>query len=304
MNMPPEPIRPNFLIIGAPRCGTTSLHDMLGQHPDIFMSAIKEPHFFAGLDFPFPDNEILKITKDPATYQALFAGADDKLCGESSTYYLADPDAPRNIHTYNPDMKLIAVLRNPIERAYSHYLVFDRHGKQPQSFYEMVDEQVRSGGPLARNVVELGKYGSQLERYRQLFPAEQLLVLDFEELTRRPEAALTKILAFLQVDPSYAAQLAANKAKNTYQVPRNKLVAKVLGSKQLIRLGLRVLPRGFGNYVRNNILLKKSKKAPIDERAAALLWQTYQPEMEKLNRLLGSDMHLLPAPTTVNRKEE
>lgn len=261
---------------------------MLARHPDIFMSPIKEPHYFSSIKFPFPEHDILQVTKDPTSYRKLFRAARTKLSGESSAFYLADPAAPAKIKAYNPDMKLIAILREPIERAHSHYLLYNRRGAQPQTFYERVKQLVEEGGEsLVYNIVELGKYGSQLANYRRYFPAEQLLILSFNDLRTEPQATLEKVLVFLGADKAPAAALAAAQAQNGYQVPRNKLFAHVLGNLQIIKWGLRLLPRKMISLVRNNFLLKEGKKEVIDARAMALLKSVYEPEIIKVQELMA-----------------
>ena len=252
------------------------------------MSAVKEPHYFAGIDFPFPENEILHVTKNKNEYERLFSDAGSRIAGESSSYYLADPEAPGKIYTHNPKMKIIAILRDPVERAYSHYLLYNRRGKQPETFYEKVRELQQGSSPLVYDIVELGKYGKQLERYKKYFPADQMLVLTFDEFTKQPVPTLNKILAFLAVDVEPSQRLAAHKAENTYQIPRGNLAEKVLANQQVMRLGLKVVPRPLIRYVRNELLLKKSTKEPIDPRAAVILREIYNPEMKKVKRLLRS----------------
>ena len=118
---------PNFLVIGAAKSGTSSLYMYLKQHPEIYMSPIKEPHFFS-----FDDES--KMTKGPGDpihkaitnfddYQAQFDGVtDEKAIGEASTSYLYRPEAPGRIHAMLPDAKLIVILRNPVDRAFSAYM--------------------------------------------------------------------------------------------------------------------------------------------------------------------------------------
>jgi len=285
-----ELTRPNFLVIGAPRSGTTSLHDMLAQHPDIFMSAIKEPHFFSSLDFPFPDNDILQITKDPEAYEALFAQAGDKISGESSTYYLFDPEAPARIKAYNPAMKLIAILREPVQRAHSHYLLYDRRGKQPP-FHSTV-ERLMAGdvGSPVYDIVRLGLYGEQLQNYYRHFPSEQLLVVNFRDFTQRPVETLEQILTHIGADASYAAQLAEAKPQNQYQVPRSQTLAKLTNNPTVLKTTMKLVPRPVLRAARNNLLLKKGAggKEPVDAAMAAKLRAFYAADEKILADLLGT----------------
>lgn len=284
-------VRPNFLVIGAPRCGTTSLHDILGQHPDIFMSAVKEPHYFSSFDFPFPENDILQVTKDKATYESFFAEAGDKLCGESSSYYLADPKAPAKIKAYNPDMKLIAIVREPVSRAYSHYLLYDRRGKQEFSFRDTIELQLKDKPdvPDVYNLVELGRYEHQLANYYKHFPKEQILVVLFDDFTKRQVETIERILTFLEVDPTPAELLAESKPQNQYQVPRNQAIARITNNPKLMKTAMQLVPRPALRFVRNKILLKKdAAKQPLDPAAADILKTAYKGEINQLAKLLNT----------------
>ncbi|HVX24454.1 MAG TPA: sulfotransferase [Candidatus Saccharimonadales bacterium] len=280
--------QPQFLVIGAPRCGTTSLHDKLSRHPDIFMSAVKEPHFFASFDFPFPENEIHHVTHDKKVYQQLFAGAGNKLTGESSTYYLADPAAPANIAAYNPKMKLIAILRDPVDRAYSQYLQHARRGQQAKSFTQTMNDLLAGEAvPAVYDLVMLGRYGEQLQRYYAQFSKDQILVVMFDDLTQRPVETLTQILKFLEVDTSLAVDLAKAEAQNQHQVPRSQLLAKVSNNQQVMKIGLKVIPRPLLRLLRNKVLLKKGDhKEPLDADMVQRLRATYAADNKILAKLL------------------
>jgi hypothetical protein len=119
---------PNFLIIGAAKSGTTSLHHYLKQHPQVYMSQIKEPSFFAfegtkpAIPGPWKRWAAHNFITDIQAYRSLFQGVSDEVAiGEASTIYLVHPTAPQRIRHYVPDAKLIAILRDPAERAYSNY---------------------------------------------------------------------------------------------------------------------------------------------------------------------------------------
>lgn len=291
-----EPTWPNFFIVGEPRSGTTTLHDWMSQHTDIYMSSVKEPHYFSKIEFPSPDNEVLHITRDTQTYLKLFSsGKDCPVRGESSTYYLADPAAPRLISETVPTAKLIAVLRDPIERAYSHYLLYNRRGKQKLSFYETIQRDITKPEDqnLAHNLVELGRYHKHISNYLQYFPQNQLLVLLFDDLHNHPKETMAQIFDFLGVEAGQADDIDTGKAQNTYQQPRNELLGKLMANKHLTSLGLKILPRPLLQQIRNEILLIKSTKPPLDPAAKKMLQETYEPEINKLETLLNRDFSAL-----------
>lgn len=203
---------PNLLIIGAPRAGTTMLRLELQRHPDIFMSPRKEPLFFAveGLRRPFVgpcDNQGIR---DRQTYRSLFAGVcDEKVIGEASPMYLYSPQAPAQIKHYLPDVKLIAILRNPIDRAYSHFLLHRLLKYEPlpgfrEAILEIREQEGWSPFFLYR---EIGLYGEQLQRYRSIFQPEQMRVLLFEDWQQKPKEVIAGILRFLDLDRPFAIRI-------------------------------------------------------------------------------------------------
>ena len=143
---------PNFLIIGANKAGTTSIYSYLKQHPQIYMSPVKEPMFFTlegkNIDRTEVSRQITLKTavNDIEDYQALFQGvSNEKAIGEASTAYLHCPWCAERIKQYIPDVKLIAILRDPIERAYSNYLMYVRWGLETLDFPEAVRQEETMG---------------------------------------------------------------------------------------------------------------------------------------------------------------
>src|SRR5215203_3559900 len=168
---------PNFLIIGAMKSGTTALYYYLEQHPEIYMSPVKEPNFFSSQG---QQNAVDAVTNIGA-YQHLFKGAsDEKAIGEASHSYLYEPGAATAIRRYIPEAKLIAILRNPIERAYSHFLHMVRSGTEPlDDFTQALQEKEAVGVHKERtfqDYIGRGLYYEQLRRYFGTFPREQVKV--------------------------------------------------------------------------------------------------------------------------------
>lgn len=288
---------PHFFVVGEPRSGTTSLHDLLAQHPDIYMSQVKEPHYFSEIQFPSPDNEVLQITRDEQGYLALFAeAAAGQLRGESSTYYLADPASPRLLHDALPEAKLIAVLRDPIDRAYSHYLLYNRRGNQKKSFYETVQYNIETPNDqqdLTYNLVELGRYHKHVSNYLKYFSKNRLLVLLTDDLHKRPQETLEQIFEFLGADKNQASKIQPGEAQNSYSRPRNQISSFLLANKTITSVGLKLLPRPLLQKLRYGVLLKQDSKPLLDPRAKALLRQAYEPEVRQLEKLLERDLNVL-----------
>ena len=165
---------PNFLIIGAMKSGTTALYYYLEQHPEIYMSPVKEPNFFSSQEQENAADAVTHI----GSYQHLFRGVSgEKAIGEASHSYLYDPRAAAEIRSYIPGAKLIATLRNPIDRAYSHFLYMVRSGTEPLDDFAQALREEEVGIHKERtfqDYIGRGLYYDQLERCFGTFPREQV----------------------------------------------------------------------------------------------------------------------------------
>ena len=233
---------PNFLIIGAAKSGTTALYNYLRQHPQIYMSPVKEPRHFAfdaqDLDFRGPGDAQLHRSSvlDPAQYEALFAGATaaHRAVGEASPVYLCSPKAAGKIQARLPQAKLIAILRHPVERAYSHYLHLIRDGVEPLTDFAQAlaaePQRARDNWEYRWRYKELGLYSQQLQRYLAAFDRRQLKIYLYEEFDQEPKRVLQDIYRFLGVAEEFSADTSVR--YNASGVPRNKLVHAVLSRLQ------------------------------------------------------------------------
>jgi Sulfotransferase family len=205
---------PSFLVIGAAKAGTTALYHYLKQHPEIHMSPIKEPRFFAHedetIDFRGPgDREALGfIVTTLPEYQALFRdGQGKKASGEVSPLYLYSAKAPPRIKDYVPDAKLIAILRNPVDRAFSSFLMMIRDGREPIADFESAldaeEDRIRNNWEFIWHYAEVGFYHKQLARYFELFDRDQIKVFLYEDLQRDPCRLLKELFEFIEVDDSF-----------------------------------------------------------------------------------------------------
>ena len=220
---------PNFLIIGAMKAGTTSLYRYLKQHPQVFMSPIKEPNFFA-LEGEALDDPRVTVT-DLDSYTALFDGVTDhRAIGEASVRYLYSEKAAERIHHYIPDAKLLVVLRNPVERAFSAYVYqFSRGSDLSPHFGEALQaepERIAQDFDCWWHYKAMGFYHAQLQNYYQYFSPQHIKVCLHEDLCEQPNAVLADIFQFLQVDSSFQPNTAQQ--HNTTRVPQNRLIHNFL----------------------------------------------------------------------------
>ncbi len=197
---------PNFLVIGAARSGTTSLHGLLIQHPDIYLPVKKqpEPHFFLKTD---------EYSKGYQYYlDTYFNGVkEESAVGEISTSYLFGEQVPQRIHDFKSDIKLICMLRDPVKRAFSNYWHSTKNGFETLSFREAVDqaeERHLQLGPKMKEIapfayIERGLYGDQLTNYLNYFKREQLHIIIMEEFFRDLETGMKRLFEFLEVDPAF-----------------------------------------------------------------------------------------------------
>lgn len=209
---------PDFLILGAPKAGTTALHVALGGHPQLFLSPIKEPKFFM-TDGPPPtrtgpggDHSTANYVWRRDEYEELFAGAPEgTLCGESTTLYLSDLASHRRAHELVPNAKLIAVLRDPVDRAHSNWMHLRSVGLEPERNFlvacSLEEERQRLGWSPLWSYLRLGRYGEQIQHLYRYFPPSQVLLLRYRDLRNEPEKTVTQVCEFLGVEPGIVRSL-------------------------------------------------------------------------------------------------
>lgn len=203
-------VLPNFVIIGAMKSGTTSLFHYLAQHPQLHPSSLKEVHFFDRREH---------FSKGESWYRAHFPlrselGTDGQTY-EGSPRYLFDPRTPQRIFELIPNVKLIAVLRNPTDRAISHYFHEERRGREQRPILQALREEDEAVGSVIRNrefespvfihqsYKHRGLYRQQIENVLGVFPRRQLLVISSDALVNEPEKCFAEVLSFLSIDSAF-----------------------------------------------------------------------------------------------------
>jgi hypothetical protein len=204
----PEATWPNFFIVGAAKAGTTSLYYYLEEIPGVYMSKVKEPYYFSP---HFVQRYPGETVTDKEEYLRLFENASSYIAvGEASPSYLWDPDSPKLIHQAVPTARMIILLRDPIERAYSHYLMdvkFGSHDKKLSIYQDLMrryESQEKAYG-ISPLYVEFGMYYEQVKRYFDEFGREQVKVIIYEEFIQHPEETVNDVLAFLEVNHTVTA---------------------------------------------------------------------------------------------------
>ena len=293
---------PDFLVIGAPKAGTTALHAALAQHPALYMSPIKEPKHFL-TDGPPPTRggpgDVLTYREHiwrRADYEALFDGAPKgTLRGESTPLYMHDPDAMRRIREAIPDARLIAIIRDPVERAHSNWTHLWSAGLEPVGdFVQACAEEQRridAGWASFWHYTGLSRYGQQLERVFSLFPREQVLVIRYRQLVDEPARTLDEIFGFLGVEQGLVTQIPReNVTTHPEATLAHRAVALLLRASAA---GGRFLPGpaldGLTGWLERYLQRHSRERQPLgwDQRQALI--PRFEADLELLERVLDAD---------------
>lgn len=292
---------PTFLVIGTAKAGTTSLYDYLRQHPAVFMSPVKEPRFFAydGRPLPAggPGGERLhgRTVTDPAAYEALFDGADGKEArGEASPLYLYSAHAAERIAARVPEARLVAILRDPAERAFSHYLHLRRDGLEPAATFADAlarePERVAADWDWSFHYRALGFYDDQLARYAARFPPDHLHVVLYDDLAADPAGVARGIYRFLGVDDAFAPDVRAK--LNTGGVPKEGAAWRVASNyDHPVRRVLRpLMPHRLRLALLSRLRERALERPALEKAVRADLVAGYRADLLRLQDRLGRDL--------------
>jgi Sulfotransferase domain len=292
-------IKPNFFIIGAPKCATTSLAAWLAEHPNIYMSPTKEPHFF--------NTDYNRFINSIESYEHLFEGATDnhRAVGEASVWYLHSSTAVKNILAYNHDAKFIVMLRNPIDMAPSLHeeLVFT--GREDVKDFAAawgLQEARREGACLPRMVWE-PKYvqygdscclGEQVDRLFKTVPRGRVKVVLLDDLRNDPGGTYHSVLQFLGVDGDHRSHF------NTYNQAKSRrwpALLKMAWVTTTIKRALGI-EGGLGLWTRVDALNRIERQRPlINSEMRMILRNYFRSDIERLELLIERDLsHWLTSP--------
>jgi len=277
---------PNFFIVGAPRAGTTSLYDYLNRTEGIYMSPRKEPHYFTtfGESFLYPPP-----IRDKKKYLELFSNVkDEKVIGEGSTSYLRDPNVPKLIQKVSPNAKIIIILRDPVERAYSNYLLRVSSGKT-YSFSEAVKKAIDVDySQYDGTIVHAGWYYKQVKGYQDVFGVDSVKILIFEEFIKDPKKTIKEVLDFLRVDadPPESMEL----VHNILTKPRGKLSTSILTNRTIRKSGRALLPESVAEFMVRKVLGKKITKQKMPKEDRVFLENLYSDDVLKLQKIVDKKL--------------
>lgn len=281
---------PNFIVIGVAKGGTTSLYRYFDQHPQIYMHPDKGTNYFGWEDArnwrwwdegdpPRALHHFKATTLEE--YEAAFAGAQNELAvGEVSPQYLRSPTAARRMRELIPDVKVIASLRNPAERAFSGFLMRTRRGESVRTAYEELTA-------TASHVKE-GFYYVRLKRYFDEFPREQLKIFLFDEFRRDPGGIMRELFDFVGVDPNFVPDTRSK--HNPANVPKSRLMNRVFYHPRVIRTAKTVIPvSAYGLAKRARQLNLRTPPTLPDDLRSRLL-DIYREDIVMLEGLLERDL--------------
>ena len=302
-----KPILPNFLIVGAAKCGMTSLYYYLKQHPDVFMSNPKEPDFFFAQFSKIPTNGIgdncQNIVQNFDEYCRLFEHAvGKKAIGESShtNLYYCRKTIPL-IKQYLGDPKIIIILRNPVERAFAAYAELTLEGREFLPLEEALGQEpkrIAQGWRPTWYYQDLGFYAHQVKAYFDNFSAVKVCL--FDDLKREPATLIQDIFRFLEVDATFRPDITAN--YNISGVPRLKLFKSLFRRNPPLQgivsfLGKTIFTEDGWTGLREKLKAKLLVKTTMKPETKHDLENLYRDDIAKLQSLIGRDLtHWMNAP--------
>ena len=279
----------DFFIVGAPKSGTTSLYHYLSEHPQVEMSSQKEPDYFSDKAIHeqgmyYAKNRVNTLDK----YESLFVQKESVVYGEASVSYLFYENVAEDIKKYNPNAKIIIMLRNPIERAFSHYLMDYRLGLISDSFENVLAKisKHKNAHLFYQQYIEVSKYAKQIQRYLDFFKKENILFIDYEDFKKNVSKTVDQVYNFLQISAESTADI--NTKHNTFIMPKNKII-RLIYSFVFLR---KILTFLFPVYLVKNIrdfLFKADKKPELLKETRSQLRIIFNDDIKKMEEVLAKN---------------
>jgi len=293
--------KPNFFIVGAPKCGTTALYEYLKVHPNIFMCTPKEPHYFAT---DIPKKRYVNTLNE---YLHLFDEASEKhtAIGEASVWYLYSDVALQNIKDFNPSAKIIVMIRNPVDFVYSsHSQALRCNTEDVRDFKEAweLSNQRAQGLKIPKHCNDvkffyydqIGRFGDQVEKLLSLFPREQVKIIFFEDFIGQTQVVYKDVLNYLGLPDDQRSFFPAVNQNMRHklqwiaevtQTPPEFLVATLMKLKKIFgieKLGVINLIEKFN--------LKSEKRKALDDEMVKIIIRAYRSDIMKLSKITGVDL--------------
>ena len=275
-----------IFIVGTPKAGTTSLYHYLNEFPEILMSSEKEPDYFSVKEILeqglyYGESKIDSLIK----YNNLFSKRDkEQFFGEASVSYLFYPEVSTRIKAYNPESKIIIMLRNPIERAFSHYLMDYRLGLTSKSFEEEFKNQESLN---FQQYFLLGNYYNQVKKYLKVFETKNVHIIWYSDFKQNAEKELQKVIDFIGLKSDFKVDL--SKIHNSFSMPKNNIIRKIYSVAWLRKILTFIFPETLVNSIKS-ILFRKGKKPKLSEENRNILFSYYKSDIEDLEQLLSVNL--------------
>ena len=273
---------PNFFIVGVPKAGTTSLYEYLKKSQQIYMSAVKEPHYFPTA----PTETQPRFSKEK--YLSFFKKVkNQKIIGEASPGYIYSLYAPKLIHEVSSDARILISLRDPVERIYSAYLMLkNTRDTDLPPFKEWIDELLQYEKKTKQRSKELflGLYSDPIQRYWQTFGKKQVKILIFEEFINETKKTIDEIFQFLGLrQETFDFKIEKHKS---FSIPRGFIGKKIVSSKKIKKIGKKIVPPSTQTFILNKFLTNKFPKPKMDESVKQSLINYYHKDVLKTEKLL------------------
>lgn len=279
-----ELLKPNLFIVGAPKCGTTFLYDTLGKHDGFFFPKVKELNHFSGgeldaLGMYYKDFRIA----DKKAYLKMFSDSGAKYSIDSSVSYFAFENIPKKIHAFNPDSHIIIILRNPIQRAFSHYTMDTRMGHTKHSFITYITDSAKYPAHF-HQYVNNSLYYRNIKNYLNVFGSTNVHVLILEKIKEQMEG----LMDALDV-PFHGKNIDATKKSNEHKESKNWIGRYAQKNRDVVSKLKMVVPKSLLNASKT-LIYKDAPRVLIDAKSASIMMQIVSEDVEMLSNLLEKDM--------------
>jgi len=280
---------PDFFIVGAPRTGTTSLQNYFEEIPEIFMCP-KESGYFSQLS---PGPEI----SEENYFNSFKLASENQIIGDATAIYLRDLETPKLIYDANPNSKIIILLRDPVERAFSHYLMYLRDGYESESFSKKLEDYI-SEKPVTGNfynyIIMPSYYHESVSRYLNMFGENNVKICIYEEFSANTPKIVEEILEFLGVTSLMPKNI--DKKYNEYGKPLGETSRSIVENNTIKNIAKRFLPKSKRTTLQKTVFNQKGQKPVLNEHDLKILQNLFEDDVIKIKKLLNKNLNWLHFP--------